>query len=156
MLYSSSSAEHSIGNKTWSHSKLNLCNEGEDISFAITFISGFHILLLFSSWTLHLLLCSLFMSLHGILLLGCQIGEEHPSFLFHCNIHLGSSLVEEEIHEATDCLLQFHIRTSARNSFTAPLHHSRIFSLELNYHSSFIINSFPRRAFFLTSIFYLT
>lgn len=51
MIYSNSSAEHSICNNVWSHSKLNLCNEGENISFALTCISGFHAPLPFRSWT---------------------------------------------------------------------------------------------------------
>lgn len=81
MPYSSSSAEHSICNNIWSHSKLNLGNEGENISFALTCISGFRAPLPFRWRTVQsFALFSVFDSLAYHTIFGMSAGEEHPMF----------------------------------------------------------------------------
>lgn len=64
---------HSICNNIWSHSKLNLHNEDEIISGALTFIPGFQTSLPFKSWTVQsFTLFSVFNSL------SCHTSVVHP------------------------------------------------------------------------------
>lgn len=131
MIYPSSSAQHSICNNFWSHSNLNLCNEGENISFAITCIPGFHAPLPFRSWTVQsFALFCVFHSLACQTIFGMSTGEEHPMFLAHCKIQLCSGLVIEETYEAADCLVQSHLRApTMEHPFHVFFYYSLIFSL---------------------------
>lgn len=168
MIHSSWSAEHSICNNIWSHSKLNLYDEDEIISGALTFIPGFQTSLPFKSWTVWS--CALFsvfnsLSYHTLRVHPrCQIGES----LFFVSCFIVTSIQVQVGWKSRLMKLQivlFNLTSGSLTSVFCMVHffyfsllfHSQIFSLA-SYYSSF---KFQNKCFFLwrafsTSTFNLT